>query len=58
MTVLPRTFIFRLAGGGLFLYEVEVARRREAPRREFFWPGAAHQAGSLKPKIEGNGQSI
>jgi preprotein translocase subunit SecE len=30
-----------LAGGPFFLYEVEVARRREAPRREFFWLGVA-----------------
>ena len=38
MTVLSRTVTFCLARGDLFLYEVEVARRREAPRREFFWP--------------------
>jgi hypothetical protein len=36
-----------LASGYLFLYEVEVARRREAPRREFFWLGVlARSAGS------------
>ena len=34
-----RNLTFRLAGDHPILYEVEVARRREAPRREFFWPG-------------------
>jgi len=29
VTVLPQTVTFRLAGGDLFLYEVEVARRRD-----------------------------
>jgi preprotein translocase subunit SecE len=37
VTVLAPNVTFRLAKGRLFLYEVEVARRREAPRREFFW---------------------
>jgi preprotein translocase subunit SecE len=34
-----RNVTFRLARGHPILYEVEVARRREAPRREFFWLG-------------------
>jgi len=44
MTVLSQTVTFRLARGRTFLYEVGVARRREAPRREFFgWaPPARH----------------
>ena len=31
--------IFFLAGGRVFLYGLGLARRREVPRREFFWPG-------------------
>jgi len=38
--VVQRNVTFRLAGGHAFVYEAEVARRREAPRREFFRPGA------------------
>jgi preprotein translocase subunit SecE len=40
---------FRLASGDLFLYEVEVARRREAPRREFLWPGVAARCAESQP---------
>jgi hypothetical protein len=46
----PTFVTFRLASGGLFLYEVEVARRREVPRREFFWPKiVVRRAGKFKP---------
>ena len=44
---------FRLARGYPILYEVEMARRREAPRREFFWLAkAALCAGSPKAHID------
>ena len=39
VTVLSQNVTFRLARAHFFLYEVRVARRREAPRREFFWLG-------------------
>src|SRR5271166_377180 len=44
MTVSRPNLIFRLANGELFLYEPRVARRREAPRHQFFWLAGAKVA--------------
>jgi preprotein translocase subunit SecE len=42
-----------LASSDLFLYEVEVARRREAPRREFFWLRVVvRRTQSLRPTLK------
>ena len=49
VTVLSQDVTFRLARGRLFLYEVGVARRREAPRREFFWLGVVARRVDFKP---------
>ena len=52
MTVLLRSVIFRLASDRLFLYEVEAARRREAPRREFLWLGVLARQQAAPTRIE------
>ena len=41
-----------MARGRLFLYAVGVARRREAPRREFFWLGVVARRVYFKPHVE------
>src|SRR4029077_17417346 len=52
MTVLSRNVTFCLARRRLFLYEVGVARRREAPRREFFWLGVPARCVTFQTHVE------
>ena len=52
MTVLSQDVTFRLAKGRLFLYEVGVALRREASRREFFLLGVVAGRVDFKPHVE------
>ena len=52
MTVLSQNATFRLARGGLFLYEVRKARRREAPRREFLWLGVVARRVEFPTHVE------
>ena len=52
MTVLSQDVTFRLARGRLFLYELGVARCREAPRREFFWLGVVARRVEFQTHVE------